>query len=163
MKTWKCGFYEKQNEKKKPSVHFFILWTISKSMVGRSLGARQQLQWDQLWTRYMTAMLVDSVKVKPTWNNLFMTQFIYGPRWESQLVPCLEDTGSKALRQKCTRCWHSSPFSSSKQAFTWRSLQVQAQTSQGEWRALKQQGQEMALRPASLRHLSGAGRCDTGG
>lgn len=50
----------------------------------------------------MTAVLVGSVKVKPTWNNLFMTQFIYGPRQEHQPVPRLQGTGSKAPRQKRT-------------------------------------------------------------
>lgn len=49
---------------------------------------------------HMTATLFGSGKVKPIWNNLFMTQFIYEPREECQLVTCLEDTRSKALRQK---------------------------------------------------------------
>lgn len=43
------------------------------------------------------------------------------------------------------------------------SWKVQAQTPQGEWRALRRQGQELALRSACSGQLPGAGRCDTGG
>lgn len=104
MTSWECGIYGKQNEKRKETRgHVFLSWTsVPDSNSVRSVMSKL----------HMTATLFGSGKVKPIWNNLFMTQFIYEPREECQLVTCLEDTRSKALRQKHALSWQSSPSAS---------------------------------------------------
>lgn len=63
-------------KKEKKLVCYFILPKSYQRAQCAHPSARQLLQQDQLWAEYATAKAVGRVKVKPTWNNLFMTQQI---------------------------------------------------------------------------------------
>jgi len=159
-KCWKCEIYENQNENREETrVLFCLTRNMSQNVVGRSLWARQLLQ---VWAGHGIAVTVGGVKVKPTWNDLLMAWQIILAQVGVSVSSLFSGHRTKGYMTETCTFLAFFPTQVPKPGFT-LSWEVLVQTPRGEWRALRRQGQDLALRPACPRQLSGAGRCDTGG